>query len=138
MKKIILGLVLIFITISLSAQSSKEDLLKDAVKIVNGKFTITDFALVNTEDGSNKQIKIYCEAPSTGVISRDYFNQMVAALQVELVKSLLGEVEITNIPEITGNPDIEFNIYMSKTGLQIEVKSDGETNRNTVMWDDMF
>jgi hypothetical protein len=138
MKKIILGSVLIFITISLSAQSSKEDLLKDAVVIVNGKFTITDFALTNSEDGSNKQIKFYCEAPSQGVISRDYFNQLVGALQIELIRNLLGDVEVTNIPELTGNADIEFNLYMSKTGLQVEIKSDGETKRNTVMWDDMF
>jgi hypothetical protein len=138
MKKTIIGALLVLIVFNLSAQSSKEDLLKDAVKIVNGKFTITDFALVNTEDGSNKQIKFYCEAPSQGVISRDYFNQIVAALQVELVKSILGDVEIKNIPEITGNPDIEFNIYMSKTGLQVEVKSDGTTERNTITWEDLF
>ncbi|MBM3436194.1 MAG: hypothetical protein FJY07_08290 [Bacteroidetes bacterium] len=138
MKRFYFGIFLILMALNSIAQSSKEDLLKDVVKIVNGKFTLSDFALVSSEDGSNLQIKFYCESPSQGVISRDYFNQIVATLQIQLIQEVLGQVEIKNIPEITGNPDIEFNVYMSKTGIQVEVKSDGETNRNILMWEDIF
>ena len=137
----------LLVTVSLSSfsQEWKTMLLKDLVKIENGKFTSTDCSLITMSDGTKMQIKSHAEAPAAGVISRDQFISIFATTTMVLVQSILtqgglleADYSIKTVEELIGVPDVEINCIMGKTGIQIEVKSDDGTNRVTQTWDEIF
>lgn len=132
--------LIVFVTTNVFGQVSQKDLLEDIVKVENGKFTANDFTLLKLSDGvTTFQIKSYAEAPSTGVISRDNFVLFFTTLTMEIIKGLSEDPDATSdsLEEIIGNPDIELNIYMNKTGFQAEVKGPNGTNRITQKWSDL-
>ena len=122
------------------SQESQADLLKDLVHIVNGKMVITDNELLTQSDGTSIQIKAYSEAPAAGLISRDYFVEAFSILTYEMINLLKSDdkAETKTLSELIGNPDVEINLYMTKGGIQIEIKSGEETNRKTMQWSEMF
>ena len=141
MKNILLIIFLLGATMPFcNAQSSKAALTNELVKIENGKWIINYFTLLSYSDKSTKQVKSHAEAPAVGVISRDYFVALVTTVVYEMIYkgSADANIETKDLDEITGNPDIEINVFMSKTGLQIEYKEGANVKRNTVTWDDMF
>ena len=169
MKRTFTQIIILFFCILFSytnsfSQEWKEMLMKDAVKIENGKFTMKAYSLVsNKTDGKSLQIQFYSEAPSTGAMSRDNFilftsmfrYEFLTQLQQKMTATVGGdtsfvyddysdafvlrkEVEIKELDEIIGKADGEVNLYMTKAGLQLEVVFGGEKNRATHQWADFF
>jgi len=131
--------VLMF-SLNAKSQDVQKDLLKDIVTISNNKFVATDFTLLKLSDGQTTfQIKSYAEAPSQGVISRDNFVFFFTYLNMTLIEGLTEDPNATtdDLDEIIGNPDIEINLYMNKTGFQAEIKGPNGTNRITQKWTDL-
>lgn len=139
MKKLILLFVVSLTILNGFSQNIEKDLLKDIVVIDKDKFTAYDYTLLKLGDGvTTFQIKSYAEAPSTGVISRDNFVFIFSYLTVTIIEGLTEDPNATtdDLEEIIGNPDIEINLYMNKTGFQAEVKGPSGTNRFTQKWSD--
>ncbi len=135
MKRLFLVVVSAVFALTAFAQT-QEELLADLVVVKDGKFTITDYVLAESEeDGDNAQIKMYAEAPAEGVISRDNFLALYTTLTVRLVALLYSGYEIEDLDDLIGNADMEINIYMGKGGYQMELTSSGETERMTERWD---
>jgi len=137
-KKFILSFLFILPFI-VSAQSSKADLINDLVKIENGKMTLTDYTLLKQGDVST-QIKMYCEAPAAGLISRDYFISLCTVLGYEMINNMKTDPNATTktLGELIGNPDVEINLFVAKGGIQVEVKGVNGTNRSTITWEELF
>jgi phage tail sheath gpL-like len=137
---LILALILAFSFYS-HAQDFQGRLLKDMVKTANGKMILEDFTLITLSNGNTLQVKSHGEAPATGVISRDnfvaLFTQTVTSLTDEMTKSDEGATS-KDLDGIIGNPDVGVNVYVAKSGVQIEVKTGEEVNRSTVKWEDIF
>ncbi len=141
MKKTIF-LIAIFLSscvLSTNAQNVSEKLLKDIVKIFNGKMTATDFTLL-TSGGKSIQIKAYGEAPAQGVISRDNFIAFFTALCTEMIAGMKTDPndKTVDLDDIIGKADIEINVYMAKSGIQIETITSAGPNRVTMQWSDLF
>jgi len=135
-----------------NARDWAKELLQDVVKVGGGKMTLTEFGLLDIRQGPRPrrlQVKWYAEAPSKGVVSRDAFVQLTAALQTTVFFSLaaggnrvaledLGEAfEFTSLDALIGNPDLTVSIFVSKDGFQVEYA--GETvSRLTKTWGEIF
>ena len=133
--------LLLFLTSFLTfAQDYQKELLSDVVVIKSAKFTANDYSLLTLSDGSTLQIKTYAEAPSTGVISRDNFVAFFHSIVTEILPEITDDKNATSkdLVSIIGNPDIEINCIMAKTGMQIEIKSDNGVKRITQLWADFF
>lgn len=133
-------LLVILTPMFVMSQASQADLVKDLVKVVNGKMIITDYELLKQSDGTSIQIKAHCEAPATGVISRDYFVQLFSILTYEAIDGMKSDDKSTTktLAELIGNPDVEINAYMNKSGVQFEIKTSEGTNRKTMEWAELF
>ena len=141
MKTTIVLIVLLLSTCFLPANSQNisDKLLKDLVKMVNGKMTVTDFTLL-TSGGKSIQIKAYGEAPAQGVISRDNFIAFFTALCTEMIAGMKTDPndKTMDLEDIIGKPDIEINVYMAKSGIQIETITGAGPNRVTMQWSDIL
>lgn len=137
----ILIALMLFFTFDSFGQGIQAKLLKDMVTITNGKMIIEDFTLISLSNGQSIQIKSYGEAPASGVISRDNFVALFSFLVThnndEITKADEGATS-KDLEEIIGNADITINIYMGKSGIQMEVKAGNETERDTFKWEDLF
>lgn len=142
MRKIVfVFFVFIAIPFFCSSQDYQKEMLNDIVTIKDGKFTATNFNLLTLSDGSTTyQIKSYAEAPSTGLISRDNFVAIFTVIVYEMISNLSDDPEskTTDLEEIIGNPDVEINCFMNKSGIQIEIKGANGTNRVTQTWKDFY
>ncbi len=139
MKRFILFFTVIFFSINTFSQVTSDDLLKNIVEIKADKFTATDLTLLTLSDGvTTFQIKAYAEAPSN-IISRDNFVAFFTLITTEMIKGLSNDEnsKTSDLDEIIGNPDVIINCYMTKSGVQIEVKGDNGTNRTTMKWSDL-
>lgn len=140
MKKILFLFVGIILSFNSFSQDHQKELLKDVVVISGDKYTATDFNLLSLSDGTTTfQIKSYAEAP-VNVISRDNFVAFFTVIVYEMINGLTEDKDAkqTDLEEIIGNPDVEINLFMNKTGVQIEVKGSNGTNRITQKWSDFF
>jgi hypothetical protein len=142
MKKLFLtiGIVLGFSLVS-QAQEWKAELKKDLVKIEGNKMTSTEFFLLHFENESNVQVKIYAEAPSAGVISRDNFvaiTNTLAAMKLLTMFSETGIPNMTNLSELIGKADVEFNYYFTSNGMQMEIKTSEGSDKITMTWEEYF
>jgi phage tail sheath gpL-like len=143
MKKQISIIVALFMVCSIysHAQDYQARLLKDMVKTANGKMTVEDFTLITLSNGNTLQVKSHGEAPATAVISRDnfvaLFSQTVTSITEEMTKADEGATT-KDLDGIIGNPDVTVNVFVAKSGIQIEVKTGEEVNRSTVKWEDLF
>ncbi len=135
MKKLFLFIVSVVFSLTAFAQSQQE-LLADLVTVTDGKFTIVDYVLAESEDDDNAQIKLYAEAPSEGVISRDNFLSLYTTITINLINTFYSGYNIEELDDLIGNPDLEVNIFMGKSGYQVEFTSEGETHRMTERWED--
>lgn len=137
----------------------KKKLLEEIVEITDGKMTSLDFGLLSFSflSDAKTQVKLYSEAPSEGVISRDNFVAITALTQascffgiaMDVKKKLDPKSKIDNpdalfdfeeIDEPIGRVDLEINIYMSKGGLQIEFidTKQNKTDRHTMTWQEVL
>lgn len=86
-----------------------------------------------------KQIKTYAVAPSDGTISRDNFVSIFTIMSNEIISGFFDEgFDSKDLDELIGNPDIVLNFFMTKSGIQMEITSEGETTRITSTWEDFF
>ena len=133
-------LVLFLFTLLSFGQDYQKQLLEDVVEIKSGKFTANDYTLLTLTDGTTYQIKTSAEAPSVGVISRDNFVAFFHSLLTEVLPEITDDPDVKSqdLDTIIGNPDIEINCIMAKTGMQIEIKSDKGVKRITQLWSDFF
>lgn len=140
MKKLIILFVGIILSINVFSQDYQKELLEDIAVISGGKYTATDYTLLTLADGSTLQVKAYGEAPAANVISRDNFVTFFAYITIEVLNGMSEgqETTSTDLEEIIGNPDVEINCYMNKTGVQIEVKGPEGTNRITQKWSELM
>lgn len=140
MKKFVILFVGIILSINVFSQDYQKELLEDIAVISGGKYTATDFSLLTLADGSTLQVKSYAEAPAANVISRDNFVTFFAYITIEVLNGMTEgqETTSTDLEEIIGNPDVEINCFMNKTGVQIEVKGPEGTNRFTQKWSELM
>lgn len=140
MKKLVILFAGILLSINAFSQDYQKELLKDIAVITGGKYTATDFTLLTLADGSTLQVKSYAEAPAANVISRDNFVTFFAYITLEVLNGMTEgqETTSTDLEEIIGNPDVEINCFMNKTGVQIEVKGPDGTNRITQKWEELM
>jgi hypothetical protein len=150
MKKInFIRITAIFIIAILStnfgySQKDWETKLKeDLVKVVDNKYNINEFALITIEE-QTFQIKMSAEAP-LDVISRDNFISTYSSLGTMMMLSMfaeagysINEIEIKELDELIGQPDITFNFIMAKNGMQIQIITDEGSKRLTMSWDEFF
>ena len=127
---------------SYADQAKYEDMIKqDVVKIKDNKMILEDFGLVEVLDEyggtNNLQVKLYCEAPSQGIIGRDNFLSM-ATMMYFTVLFEMGKYSKIDAP--IGKFDFELNIYMSANGFQLEMKDNvnNTTNRMTQTWKEVM
>ena len=134
-------------------------LLEDIVKIKDGKMVITEFGLLSVPSLPDEkiQLKIYSEAPSDSVISRDnfvatttrlltiFFWQIATEITQEYgSKSRMDDSELPSdfekLDEPIGKVDLEINIYMNKGGLQIEFvdTKKNKTDRSAMTWKELL
>ncbi|MFA5971927.1 MAG: hypothetical protein WC780_06220 [Lentimicrobiaceae bacterium] len=140
MKKLMLLFVAIILSINVFSQDYQKELLEDIAVISEGKYTATDYTLLTLADGSTLQVKSYAEAPAANVISRDNFVTFFAYITIEVLNGMTEgqETTSTDLEEIIGNPDVEINCFMNKTGVQIEIKGPEGTNRITQKWSELM
>lgn len=132
--------VAIILSINVFSQDYQKELLEDIAVISEGKYTATDYTLLTLADGSTLQVKSYAEAPAANVISRDNFVTFFAYITIEVLNGMTEgqETTSTDLEEIIGNPDVEINCFMNKTGVQIEIKGPEGTNRITQKWSELM
>ena len=146
-----------------ATEATEEDrvkkLLEEVVKIESGKMTIQEFGLLSFPWAPDEkiQLRLHSEVPDSGVVSRDNFVGITAALQTIVLFGIAMEAqsstgvamnlrtlddafEYVELDEPIGNVDLEINLYMSKGGLQMEFVNTREnrTERNTVPWKDLL
>jgi len=140
MKKLVILCASIILSINVFSQDYQKELLEDIVVITGGKYTATDYTLVTLADGSTLQVKYYGEAPAANVISRDNFVAIFSYITIEMLNTITEgqETTSTDLEEIIGNPDVEINCFMNKTGVQIEVKGPEGSNRFTQTWSELM
>lgn len=140
MKKLVILFVGIILSINVFSQDYQKELLKDIAVISGDKYTATDYTLLTLADGSTLQVKSYGEAPAANVISRDNFVTFFAYITLEVLNGMTEgqETTSTDLEEIIGNPDVEINCFMNKTGVQIEVKGPDGTKRITQKWSELI
>ena len=120
----------------------KADLLEDAVVIQGGKMILEEYLLIKGVDEAGAetsiQMKIYSEAPASGVISRDNFVALTMTLYLPMILEM-GEFEEIDAP--IGTPDYEYTFHMSAGGIQIVLKDNNQNAilvRETMTWEQMF
>ena len=134
-------------------------LLEEKVVIKDEKMMSLDFGLLSFSflPDVKIRVKLYSEAPSDGVISRDNFVAITALTQasclfgiaMDVKKELDPESKIDNpdalfdfeeLDEPIGRVDLEVNIYMSKGGLLIEFidKTENKTDRHKMTWQEVL
>jgi hypothetical protein len=140
-RNLLISLLLFAATASYAEVDWKKSMLEDVVKFEGDKMVMTDYFLVKTQDeqGNPKslQFKIHAESPARGVLSRDCFIVTCVGLYLPIMLTI-GET--TSIEEPIGNVDVEYNLFMSAKGLQIEVldNTNGTKNRNTMTWEEIY
>jgi len=151
-------LLLVLIVTPAQAQEPewKTDLGEDLVEIQEGMMVVEEYALLKLnlqgQQSNNLQVKLSAKAPTDGVLSRDNFvsftTQITYMTLVELyanayqisASEYLEALEIEEIPEAIGTPDIEINVTATNAGVQIEYINTAQNQRQrvTMTWEEMY
>ncbi|WP_143815299.1 hypothetical protein [Longibacter salinarum] len=134
----------------------KAELGEDIVQIRGDKMMMEEYALlklnVEGQKTNNLQVKLYAEAPKDGIISRDNFVNLTSMITYMSLLEIyarayqlsaseyLQAVDIEQIPNPIGTPDIELNLTATNAGLQIEFvnTADNQRRRVTRTWEEMY
>jgi|GEM_PF-1295836 len=143
--KSLLIIVIIMITINSYSQTDwKTKLTTDIVKLENNKYSVEEFMLVKIDEETTIQFKTSAVAP-VDVISRDNFVSIYSTYGVIFLIAILNEsgtdisnLDIKELDELIGQPDISIHFEMTKNGIQIQLIIDEETTRQTMTWEDVF
>ncbi|PEN14290.1 hypothetical protein CRI94_04425 [Longibacter salinarum] len=152
-------LLLLLVSVSVvQAQTPdwKAELGEDIVQIRGDKMMMEEYALlklnVEGQKTNNLQVKLYAEAPKDGIISRDNFVNLTSMITYMSLLEIyarayqlsaseyLQAVDIEQIPNPIGTPDIELNLTATNAGLQIEFvnTADNQRRRVTRTWEEMY
>lgn len=134
------------------------EILEEIVKIKDDKMVITEFGLLSVPSLPDEkiQLKLYSEAPSDSVISRDNFVAATTMLQIIFFRQIATEItqeygskrrmddsalpfDFEELDEPIGKVDREINFYMNKGGIQIEFvfTKENKTDRSTITWKEL-
>jgi hypothetical protein len=159
MRRFLASALLLFLSIScLHAQTPdwKTELGEDLVEIQGDKMMLEEYALIKLnvqgQETNNLQVKLYAEAPKDGIISRDNFVNLTSMVTYMSLLEIYANayqlsaseyfqaVDIEQIPNPIGTPDIELNLTATNAGLQIEFVStaDNQRRRVTQTWEEMY
>lgn len=143
LKIYVLVSILFSYQISFAQNDFSKELKEDLVSITNGQFSVNQFNLVKIGE-EQVQIQMSANAPMD-VISRDNFVSFFSTIGTIMLIGILEEagysleeIEIKDIDELIGEPDLVFNIVMAKNGIQIQVITDEGTTRSTMTWEDLY
>jgi len=143
--KIIAVISIIFLVTGpgLCQNTPQEKLKKDLVKIVDNNYTIEEFMLISIGE-QQFQIKTSASAP-VDVISRDNFISIYSSNGTVVLLSLfegagfaISDLDMKELDELIGQPDITVNIIMTKNGIQMQMITDDGTDRYTSTWDEIL
>lgn len=140
MKRLFILLAMGIVCYSTNAQTFADEIKKDIVTVEGGKFKLLHNAIISYDEGEKevtKKVKVYVEAPATGVISRDYFVYFSFDYIKGILQGTYGMTEYSskNVDDIK-KPDIDINVQMSKTGLLVKVTANGKVEQMTEQWSD--
>ena len=143
--KALFVLIITFFYSNLYSQKDwKAEIKKDIVKVDNGKFQVEEFALLKLDEVTSYQIKTSASGP-TDIISRDNFVGYYSSLSMVFLYQMFAQsgIDITNIDmkdldELIGDPDITIHFEMTKNGMQIQIMSGEEKNNITMLWEDLL
>lgn len=132
-------------TPGVSAADWKKELAGPLVRISGTTMVYEEFELCTiapTQEGteaSSIQVRTRSEAPKDTFISRDNFVVITAAVSMAAVEQL-GEPECKTLDTPIGQPDLEINIRMTESGMQVEYNdtTSGQKSRSTTLWQDLF
>jgi len=140
---ILATLTILIVNLSYAQNDWEKQLKEDLVIIDNGMYHVNDFALITINE-QTFQIKMSAEAPTT-VMSRDFFLSSYSTLGTMTLLTIFAEagysisdVDIKEIDDVIGQPDITLNFVMAKNGMQIQIITDQGTERLTMSWDEFF
>jgi hypothetical protein len=139
------------------AQSDwEQELGEDLVEFRDGKMIAEDYfiytvSIPGTEEVSI-QVKVYGEAPEDGIISRDKFVNLMTMISYQTLVTAFAEsyqmsasdfmnaMDIEDLSDPIGTPDIEINLTATNQGMQIEFvnTATNQTRRSTSTWKEIY
>ena len=157
MLRILSLIIVILLPFSCFAQDKDwaQELAEDMIEIVDGTMLFDEVGICKMAfegyQPASVQVKIHSEAPAEAGISRDNFVAYTSTMTWVLLTSSFAELyKITasvflqgfkyeELDSLIGKADLEFNIYMTGQGMQIEIvnTSTGQKNRITQLWSDL-
>ncbi len=139
-----------------SAESWREQLSSDLVRVEDGKMryeqlSVCEFRLPDGDQmrpiGRRFQTRSKAEAPAEGLISRDQFVALVTQLETRAVLALseiapglsptqaIDTFDCDPIAEAIGKVDLQLLITLTMEGIQLEfITPDGASVRSTHTW----
>jgi hypothetical protein len=123
----------------------KTKLLKDIVKIENGKFTLEEYGFIVSLEANLLEVKVTSAAPSN-MISRDNFISISSSMANAILASTLKSKGITGNDDLHLNMrdkqvapvDITIQIELNPDGLTYKVNAIGYQGSNKLGWDQFF
>jgi hypothetical protein len=123
----------------------KTELLKDIVKIENGKFTLEEYGFIVTLEANLLEVKVTSAAPSN-MISRDNFISISSSMANAILASTLKSKGITGNDDLhlimrdkqVAPSDITIQIELNQAGLTYKVNAKGYQGGNNMGWDQFF
>ena len=123
----------------------KTELLKDIVKIENGKFTLEEYGFIVTLEANLLEVKVTSAAPSN-MISRDNFISISSSMANAILASTLKSKGITGNDDLhlimrdkqVAPSDITIQIELNQSGLTYKVNAKGYQGGNNMGWDQFF
>jgi hypothetical protein len=150
--------IVLVLTVSVAyAQTDwEQELGEELVETRDDKMVIEDYFLyrINVEgfDERTLQTKIYGEAPTDGILSRDKFLSLTTLVSYQTLMAAFADsyqlsasefwdaVEIEDLADPIGTPDIELNLIATDQGIQIELVNTATDQRRrfTTTWKEMY
>lgn len=132
------------------------ELGNDLVEIQGDKMVLEEYALlklnIQGQQTNSVQVKLYAEAPKDGIVSRDNFINLTSTITYTSLLEIYAQayqmsasdyleaVDIEQISNPIGTPDIEMNLRATDDGLQIEFvnTADNRRQRVTQTWAEIY
>jgi hypothetical protein len=134
----------------------EQELGEDLVEFRDGKMIAEDYfiytvSVPGTEETS-LQVKVYGEALEDGIISRDKFVSLMTLISYQTLVTAFAEsyqmsasdfmsaMDIEDLSDPIGTPDIEINLTAPNQGMQIELvnTATNRTQRSTSTWKEIY
>ena len=152
MKKLILTILAVCASCAAYADEKaaasfwRDELVRDIVTVNGSVMTMEEGGIlsINTVQPTELRVKIVCDAPAKGVISRDNFVVVVTAMYnsifMNLTTSLLPELPASRLeasynfrsePKAKQNADVIISISLNAKGISLQVRNSRNQNVQT-------